>query len=307
MNSRGRETAGLTAERLVDWNELRDIELVVLRQMKEYAAGSHQSVFQGEGFNLVGLRDWEPGDRPSDIDWGQSTLTNFSPLVSRQHEQESVASIMIVADTSLSTQCGTNGVSIANVIGRTLATLGLAGAFCQDQVGLVTLDRSVTRLEVRPGVGKNHVYHCLETYQSKVFEDVEQISGSEGGLTEILRRQSFLPVISDFLFEDSTVFLEELALLAPIHDVLLVMVDSKFAYQLPDASSGWLETYDVETGQTRLFSARDLNDLDQEVGQWQLRTIHEAERLGLDIVKITKGQEHQALLQYLNERRLRRR
>ena len=97
MNRQTASPAPDASEQLVDWTELRDIELVVLKRMKEYAVGTHPSVFQGDGFDFVGLRDWEPGDHPSDIDWAQSTLTNFSPLVSRQFEQESTTSMMIVA------------------------------------------------------------------------------------------------------------------------------------------------------------------------------------------------------------------
>ena len=50
---------------LVSWEEIQDIELVVVRRMQEFAMGLHRSVFYGSGFDLVGLRDWQPGDRPS--------------------------------------------------------------------------------------------------------------------------------------------------------------------------------------------------------------------------------------------------
>ena len=74
--------------------------------MKEFTLGDHASVFKGAGFNFVGLRDWEPGDRVSSIDWAQSSLTNFSPLITREFEQDSNATIVAVADASLSTRCG---------------------------------------------------------------------------------------------------------------------------------------------------------------------------------------------------------
>ncbi len=125
---------------LVSWEEIQDIELVVVRRMQEFATGLHRSVFYGSGFDLVGLRDWQPGDRPSAVDWAQSSLTNFSPLMTREFEQESTASVIIVADTSLSTQCGVNGTPIAKVVARTVATLAIAAAFFQDLVGLVTMD-----------------------------------------------------------------------------------------------------------------------------------------------------------------------
>ena len=75
--------------------------------------GDHRSLSHGSGFDFVGLRDWQAGDRFSTIDWAQSTLTNFSPLVVREFEQPSTASVVVVADASLSTRCGVNGVPIA--------------------------------------------------------------------------------------------------------------------------------------------------------------------------------------------------
>ena len=136
--------------------------------MREHAAGAHPSAFRGAGHEPAGLRDWQPGDRPSAIDWAQSTLTNFAPLVTREQEHESTARLVIVADTSLSTRCGAGGVPVATIIARTVGTLALAGALFQDQVGLVTLDGPRRRLAVRPRVGKSHAVHCLETYQAAV-------------------------------------------------------------------------------------------------------------------------------------------
>ena len=156
------------SDALVGWDEIQDIELVIVRRMREHAAGAHPSAFRGAGHEPAGLRDWQPGDRPSAIDWAQSTLTNFAPLVTREQEHESTARLVIVADTSLSTRCGAGGVPVATIIARTVGTLALAGALFQDQVGLVTLDGSHRRLAVRPRVGKSHAVHCLETYQAAV-------------------------------------------------------------------------------------------------------------------------------------------
>ena len=95
--------------------------------MKELTLGDHASVFKGAGFHFVGIRDWEPGDRPSSIDWAQSSLTNFSPLITREFEQDSNATIVAVADASLSTRCGAHGATIATAIARAVAAVGPVG------------------------------------------------------------------------------------------------------------------------------------------------------------------------------------
>ena len=285
---------------LVTLADLKKIELIVLKRMRDYAAGTHPSVFQGFGSNFVGLRDWQPGDRPSDIDWAQSTLTNFSPLVSREFEQDSSASMVIIADTSLSTRFGADNTSIAKVVALSVATLGLAGAFLQDRVGLVTLNQRNRRLAVRPRAGKNHAIHCIETYQKEVFATDHNQADAPSSLIGLLRHQSLVPVISDFL-------IEELGQLGTVHDVFLVLIDCTFVYRLPSLSAGWVETYDVETQQTRLLSARELDRLAQEVGEWQEEVIGLATAAGLEVVLVKPGNEHEALANFLAQRRLRRR
>src|SRR3979409_961655 len=99
------------AEPLVNLSEIAEIELFILRRMKEFTLGDHASVFKGSGFNFVGLRDWQPGDRLSALDSAPSSMTNFSPMIMREFEQDSTATVLAVADASLSTRCGAAGVS----------------------------------------------------------------------------------------------------------------------------------------------------------------------------------------------------
>ena len=154
---------------LVSWAEIQDVELVIVRRMREFAIGAHTNVFHGSGHDLAGLRDWQPGDRLSTIDWPQSSLTNFSPLVTREFDQDSNAPIVIAADVSRSTRCGVRGEPIARIIARAVATFAMAAAFFQDRAGLVTFDRDTRRIAVRPRVGRNHAIHCIEAYQDQLL------------------------------------------------------------------------------------------------------------------------------------------
>src|SRR6185436_2878900 len=127
----------MSEEALVNLTEIAEIELVILRRMREYTLGDHSSVFKGPGFNFVGIRDWEPGDRMSSIDWAQSSLTNFSPMIVRDFEQDSNAAIVAVADASLSTRCGVDGTMVAVAVARALAAVGLSATFFQDMFGVL--------------------------------------------------------------------------------------------------------------------------------------------------------------------------
>ncbi len=153
-------------EPLVNLSDITEIELVILKRMREVTIGDHRSRQHGSGFDFLGLRDWQAGDRFSSIDWGQSSLTNFSPLVIREFEQPSNATVVAIVDRSLSTRCGVDGVPIAAAVARAIATIGLSAVFFQDPFGLITFDQGFEHLGgVRPRTGKSHVVHCLDAYQ----------------------------------------------------------------------------------------------------------------------------------------------
>src|SRR5712671_1752008 len=186
---------------LVNLSEIAEIELFILKRMKEYTLGDHASLFKGSGFNFVGIRDWQPGDRVSSVDWAQSSLNNFSPLVTREFEQDSNATIVAVADASLSTRCGVGGVPIAAAIARSVAAVGLSAVLFQDLFGMITFDDHFRQLAaVRPRIGRSHVLYCLDLYQSRRQTDVAAAEGDVVASIEAhLRKTSMVPVISDFL------------------------------------------------------------------------------------------------------------
>jgi uncharacterized protein (DUF58 family) len=298
------------AEPLVNLSEIAEIELFILRRMKEFALGDHASVFKGAGFNFVGIRDWEPGDRMSSIDWAQSSLSNFSPLITREFEQPSTAAIITVADASLSTRCGAQGLPIAAAIARSVAAVGMSSVLFQDMFGLITFDDRFHQLTAAPPrIGKPHVLYCLDLYQQA--GDCERVTGLPDITTTIeshLRRTSMVPVISDFLFPDVARVFRELSLINAVHDVFLMMADVRFAYRLPAVSAAWIETYDVETGRTRILSRREFSRLAERVEQWQERVMRQARDADLDIVRVglDRWEMETTLIEFTAERRLRK-
>ena len=53
---------------LVNLSDITEIELVILKRMRELTLGDHRSRSQGAGFDFQGLRDWQAGDKFSYID-----------------------------------------------------------------------------------------------------------------------------------------------------------------------------------------------------------------------------------------------
>ena len=307
----------ISSDPFVNLRDIAEIELFILRRMREFTLGDHASVFKGSGFNFVGLRDWEPGDRMSSIDWAQSSINNFSPLIVRDFEQDSNAAIVAVADASLSTRCGYDGTLVAVAVARALAAVGLSATFFQDMFGLLTFDHTFEPVtSAPPRIGRSHVLYCLDLYQRAVEQPEAAgatLAAPRGqGITAVieaqLRKTSLVPVISDFLFADAAAFIHELSLLNNLHDVFLMMADVRFAYDLPSVSDGWIEAFDVESGRVRVLSRRELKRLGGRVDEWQQEIMRLARDADLDIVRIglDRWDMETTLINFAAERRLRK-
>ena len=305
-------------EPLINLSEITEVELLILKRMREFTIGEHSSMFHGTGFDFVGLRDWQAGDRFESIDWAQSSLTNFSPLVVREFEQPTTSSVIMVADRSASTRCGANtgksdnrGMQIATLIARAIATVGMSAVFFQDSIGLLTFDEGIRDLgAVRPRIGKGQVIHCLEAYQNGFgLQDIKNVGSLSATLTGFSRKTAMMPVISDFLFDDAPALLGELRQVNNVHDVFIMIVDASFAFELPRVSAGWVEVYDVETGRTRMMSRRELSKQSERVKTWQNEIARQAKDNDLDVVRLSIDQVKfdVALIEWVAERRLRRR
>ena len=299
-------------EALVNLEEIAEIELFIVRRMKEFTLGDHASVFKGAGFNFVGVRDWEPGDRMSSIDWSQSSLTNFSPMITREFEQDSNAAIVAVVDASLSTRCGVaGGVTIATAIARAVAAAGLSATFFQDLFGLVTFDERFAPLaSARPRIGRSHLLYCLDLYRQSLSQsrDPERVQDIVAAIESQVRKASLVPVISDFLFADANALIRQLSHLNAVHDIFLLMADVRFAYEVPSVSDGWVEVFDVESGRVRVLSRREMRRLSARIGEWQDEIERLARDADLDIVRVglDRWEMETALVKFTAERRLRK-
>jgi uncharacterized protein (DUF58 family) len=231
-------------------------------------------------------------------------------MIMREFEQDSNATIMAVADASLSTRCGVHGIPIAAAIARSLAAVGLSAVLFQDLFGVITFGEGFRQLaSARPRIGKSHVIYCVDLYQHHSRDDAAGVQRDVTTTIEgHLRKTSLVPVISDFLFADAPRVIHELSLLNAVHDVFLMMADVRFAYQLPTASAGWIETFDIETGRTRIVSRREFGRLAARVEEWQERVMQLARGEDLDILRVglDRWEMETTLVQFVRERRLRK-
>jgi uncharacterized protein (DUF58 family) len=298
---------------LVDPSEANEIEVVVVRRVRELIFGEHPSVFMGvNGIEFANVRIWEPGDPSTKINWPQSLRTNFNPIMVNESAEERTVDLLFAIDASLSVRCGMHGMTVAHVIARILATIGLSATLLQDRVGMMVFGAG-EEINHAPKSSREHVWGLIDAYTEVVREGPHD-AARRFSLTEAVLGMTLRPAmiicVSDFLDAWSPKLIEEAAFLdGEHHDVFLVVVDSAFAFDLPKSSSGWIACRDVESGKTMSLSARQARDLSVQVRHWQETIQKSAERAGLDVLHIHKGEEefYAELTDFFLERRLHKR
>jgi hypothetical protein len=93
-----------------------------------------------------------------------------------------------------------------------------------------------------------------------------------------------------------------------VHDIVLLMADVRFAYEMPSVSDGWIEVFDVESGRIRVLSRREMRRLATRISEWQDEIERLARDADLDIVRVglDRWEMETALVKFTAERRLRK-
>jgi len=287
--------------------EVEGVFLIVLSKTQELISGEHSSRFVGvSGFDFSSIREKQPDDPSKRIDWAKSTFTGFNPLMVREMVEERTVEVLIVADASLSTRFGLNGITIGHGIARVIATVGFSAAIIQDPVAQLVFTDDRSSFESF-GMGKNHVLYLLDLYQDhdRLSRDFLLKNLSETVSGEI-RRTSLVVFISDFLSPETVNACKGLADLASVNDIVVLMVDASFAFELPRTSSSWVGCYDAESGRHKIFSARELKRLRHKVFAYQEEAAADIEKMGLEVLRVSpeSKQFHDDILHFFLDRRL---
>lgn len=269
--------------------EIREVEIIVAKKVRELILGEHQSWLKGFGFDLAGIRDWQPGDPLFSIDWARSTTTNFSPPLVREFEETKRITILVVADNTLSARCGIEGISPAHIIARAIATLGVSAALFRDPLGLVSFDENFHLDLVAPRVGRNHLIYCLTRYQVPHFSaEKNEAATLLKQLQAHLKFFSVVPFISDFVFPQAEEVIRALKLFSSRHDIFVILVETDFTFDLPDGGDGWMECFDVESRRVRPYSRRELLAIPQKVRDYQCHIEERLKSEGIDVLRAGK-------------------
>jgi hypothetical protein len=131
--------------------------------------------------------------------------------------------------------------------------------------------------------------HCLSLYAQCSETEVAGSGELIPQLEAYLRSSSLLVLVSDCLLADIQELIERFAVLTGEHDVLVVMVDARPVFAVPPVNAGWLEIYDVETGESRTISRTAAAEMFERIGEWQGAVLRQARSRGMDVVCVGAG------------------
>jgi len=91
------------------FNQLNRFSLMVRKRVSSVYAGSRRAVLQGKGIEIVGYREYMPGDDIRTIDWRVYGRTE--KLYIRKFEEEKNVTTHILLDSSKSMDYSSNGMT----------------------------------------------------------------------------------------------------------------------------------------------------------------------------------------------------
>ena len=188
------------------------------RQVFSEIAGNNPSLFKGEGFDFVELREYMPGDDVKKIDWLISAKLQkpYVKVFKEERELNIVTALMLNG----STYFGTKRFKY-ELMAQIGAILGFSAIKNQDNFSyLLYADKEYGA--IRPTKNINAVTKFTEAVMR--FEPLGKRADFEGLIQRLfkLRRRSIIFIISDFLEEVN------LKVLAKKHEVVAIIVRDRF-------------------------------------------------------------------------------
>jgi uncharacterized protein (DUF58 family) len=285
---------------------LRRLHWTILRPLARHLGGDERSLVRGPGIELAEVREYQPGDDVRHIDWKITARTD-RPHV-REAYAERALDAWLLLDVSASVDWGTTrclkrdrAIELAGVAGSLLGRHG-------NRVGALLFAERPLVL-VPPGSGRTHLLRVLAQVRDEPRQAAAgrtDLAAAVSRLRTLLRRRSFVLVVSDFLVPDG--WQDGLGALAQRHEVVAVRLSDPREAELPDV--GLVTFEDPETGSQLIVdtSDRKLRERFLRAAQGQVDRVdaHFAGR-GIDRLILSTDEEIlPPLVRFLNARRLRR-
>ena len=207
---------------------LKKILIKTKRQIFSEISGNNPSIFEGEGFDFVELREYNHGDDVRRIDWNV-TAKMQRPFI-KIFKEERELNIAIVSLLGGSVHFGSKRFK-QEVIAEVVALLSFSAAKNGDKFSSYIYTQEIEKA-INPTKNVHAVHKAVEDVL--IFDALGKDVDSEGlskRLFEEIKRRSIIFVIGDF-FETF-----DFKLLSKKHEVVAIMIRDRFEENPPELGS----------------------------------------------------------------------
>ena len=209
-------------------SKLKKILIKTKRQIFSEISGNNTSIFEGEGFDFVELREYSYGDDVRKIDWNV-TARMQRPFV-KIFKEERELNIAIVSLLGGSMHFGSTRFK-QDVVAQVLALLSFSAVKNGDKFASY-IYTDVVETMVRPTKNINAVHEAVESvYHYDALGKRVDSKNLSKSLYETIKRRSIIFVLGDF-FEEF-----DFKLLSKKHEVVAIMIRDKFEENPPELGS----------------------------------------------------------------------
>ena len=271
--------------------------------------GDHKSGFRGDGYDIVGVEQWRPGQPLKDIAWNISLRTYPEKLFKIERMEPKELRTLIVVDLSYSTlfqisQESSKALLMLDLIGN----IGLTRANVRDPVGLLGFSDQI-ELFIKPKLGTSQVFHMAHRIFEKLELETEYPSRRKADFAVPLRfmasrlkqRHSIILItdLVDLTNDPDSIDYTLLRVLASKHDMMLFVLDDPSEFTVR-SRLGYIRISDMETGKQTVISARKAGAIRRRIEETREALLYRLKhRCGIDSVVLTPDNHHEVLPKFL--------
>ena len=261
--------------------EIKKLLIKARRQIFNEIPGNNPSLFKGEGFDFVELREYQPGDDVKKIDWLVSAKLQkpYVKIFREERELNVVVGLMLAGSSYFGTKRFKK-----EMMAYIAALLGFAAIKNLDNFSYFLF--------------ADKLYHSIRPTKhlraiQKMMEQIERFNplgkkANYKNLTERLfkiKRRSLIFIVADFLEE------VDLKILAKKHEVVVLIVRDRFEEE-PEPL-GFIQLIDPETKESMLvdLEGATLKNYKKEIKKKDYLLFEELKKSGIRFTKIYTDEE----------------
>jgi len=228
--------------------DARRLRIRARRDVSTSLVGAYRSAYRGQGLTFEELRDYQPGEDASQIEWNATARLGHPVAVQMREERDLLVALLV--DVSASLDFGYGTATKLEAVRRAASALAVTGVRASDRVALVTFAAGVVDA-LRPASGPAQLERIFRALECEPAAGPTNAAPALAWAADTLPRHSVVVLISDLLFPDPGA---ALASCARKHDLALLRVSDP-ADELP-ASMAPVRVSPAEEGRPALWRRR---------------------------------------------------